>query len=114
MPAKERFAVGADVGDQRLESQHGRDAAEEKHQHQKAGEFPGRDHRRDVPWHEVLPRDDGAKINEHGGIEEEVEDLREVGGFGFVSEPTVPGEACAGAESDEEIVEAEGGADSDG
>lgn len=37
-----------------------------------------------------------------------------MGGFGLVGEPAVEGEAGAGAEGDEEVVDAEGGADAGG
>ena len=53
-----------------------------------------------------MPGDEGAEIDEHGGVEEEVENLREMGGAGFSSEPAVGGETVAGAEGDEEVIDA--------
>ena len=63
---------------------------------------------------EVAPGDDGAEVDEHGGVEEEVEDLGQFGLARLHGEPAVRGEAVAGAEGDEEVVDAEGGADADG
>ena len=62
---------------------------------------------------EIGPREDGAEVDEHGGVEEEVEDVREVCFFCFCGEPAVPGKAGASAEGDEEVIEAEGGAEAD-
>ena len=61
-----------------------------------------------------MPGDDGAKVDEHGGVEQQIEDLGQVGGVGFAGEPAVVGEAVARAEGDEKVVYAQGGADSHG
>jgi len=63
---------------------------------------------------EMRPGDYGAEVDEHGAVEEEIEYLWEVCCFCFVGEPAIPGETVAGAEGDEEVVDAEGAADADG
>ena len=60
------------------------------------------------------PGDDGAEVDEHGRVEEEVDDLGEFGLARLHGEPAVRGEAVAGAKGDEEVVDAKGGADADG
>ena len=63
---------------------------------------------------EVGPGDAGAEVDEHGGVEQQVDDVGQVGGLCFAREPAVPGEARAGAEGDEEVVRPERAAEADG
>ena len=111
--AEEGFAVGADIRDKTFESEDDGDTAEEEDEREEASEF-ARGHGWGVDrWGKLLPGDGGAKVDEHAGVEEEVEDVGEVGFARFLREPAVPGEAVAGTEGDEEVVYAEVAGDAD-
>lgn len=113
MSAEERFAVGADVGDETFEEKDDGDTAEEEHKDQESNEFARCDGRRDIPRHELFPGDDRPKVYEHGGVEDEFEDVGERSFFGLVGEPAVRGKCAACAKGYEEVVQAQGRADTD-
>ena len=77
MPAEERFAIGTDVGNEAFEGEYDGDAAKTEDEDEKTDQFA----RSDVGcvWlcrGEHAPRNNGAEVNEHAAIEEEVEDVR--------------------------------------
>ena len=114
VPAEERFAIGANIGDEVFESEDDRDAAEAENQDQQTNEFAGGD----VGCirfrgGEEAPRDDRAKIDEHAAVEEEIEDVGKVCLTGFLRKPAVPCKAVACAECNKEVVNAEGGGNAD-
>ncbi len=114
VPAEERLAVRADVGDEAFQGEDDGDAAEEEDEGEQGDQPARRDGGGELRGAEEPPRDDGAEVDEHARVEEQVEDVGQVGFARLVGEPAVPGEAVAGAEGDEEVVHAEGGADADG
>lgn len=114
VPAEERLAVRADVGDEAFHGEDDGDAAEEEDEDEQGDQPARRDGGGELRGAEASPRDDGAEVDEHARVEEQVEDVGQVGFARLVGEPTVPCEAVAGAEGNEEIVHAECGADADG
>ena len=76
VPAEERFGEGADVGDPGVEHGDDGDAAEEEDEGEERQEAQGRDVRGDALGFEGVPWDDAAEVDEHGAVEEEVDDER--------------------------------------
>lgn len=105
---EERFLVVADIGDPAVEGEDGGDTAQEEDEGEGREQFP-----RAELMREALPGDDGAKVDEHGGVEEQVEHVGELDLLRLGGEPAVPGEGGAGAEADEKVVRSQRTADAD-
>ena len=100
MPAEERFAVSVQVRDEAFEEHDDWDSPQQEYENEQTYEFPRCDLRGDIPWHELVPWNNGAKIDEHGGVEDQFQNLGQMRLLSPVREPAVPAEADAGAECD--------------
>lgn len=105
--AEESFAESADIGVELVGCEHDRNTAEEQNQCGESKESQWRDERGDVASCECFPGHDGAQVDKHGRVEQQIGDIREMGVLDLLAEPTVSSKAVTSSESYKEIVRAE-------
>ena len=113
VPAEERLRPGLDVGRPGFHGEDDGDAAEEEDEDEQTDESARGDVRHGRRRSEMVPGNDGADVDEHAGVEDEIEDGGQLGLAHLLPEPAIPGEAVARPERDQEVVHAQGTADAD-
>ncbi|KAI3492093.1 hypothetical protein L1887_43382 [Cichorium endivia] len=103
--AEDGLAEGLDVWDELPESKDDGDALCEEHADGEDDEAP--DGEADGAVDKIVPGDEGANVDEGGDVEEQIDDVGEVGVLGLLCEPTIPGEGGAARKRGEQVVGAE-------
>ena len=87
MSAEEGLAISFDVWNKAFDGKNNRDTAEKEDKDEKSEELWRGEGRVEGRGRKGRPGDHGTEVNEHGGIEEKVDNLGEFSGVCFGGEP---------------------------